>query len=349
MRMVFPGLDVRRKQDIPRFVAVIAAIVIAESVATALMDQALIVLKIHSFSTVLLTKAAVALAVAVPLAWMVAKNAAATAEAGQDAVVALLRDDLTGLLNGAAFSHAMENVSDPVVLAFVQIDNFGELRCAGPRATNRAAARVSDTLKSLIGGDGTLYRTGPKRFAWIIPDGRTDFAFERLEKARAALSRHDFARSAGPSSLTISCGIAVGAEAEALQIAAERALAIAKSGGKNQIRIDYAHAGRMTSNGSRPAEGAVAGTFPRRARFRPGGGLCKPLWSRDQRGGGDDRRALNRSVDDDPWLASSALKPKQRPFPPVKPSCVSSPSNRRRRPSATSPRPSRSRARRGWP
>ncbi len=234
----FGWLEVRRREDVARFVGLISLVTAATVGVTAAAEWLIGLADASTLGPSLLVHLSIALGVAVPVSWKVGRDAAFAAEARDEALAAARWDDVTGLENGAAFAEAVARISGRSVLAFVQIDNFGELRRAGPRASARAAVQVADALREAVGADGRLFRTGPKRFAWLIPDGRTDIAFERLECARAALGRGTIADNA-LSSLTFSSGLSSGLDPEGLQIAAERALSRARTGGSNQIRIDY--------------------------------------------------------------------------------------------------------------
>jgi diguanylate cyclase (GGDEF)-like protein len=153
------------------------------------------------------------------------------------------RDALTGLLNRRGFEEQLDvelaratRAERPVALILGDIDHFKTVNDQlGHPAGDAVLLRIAGVLERIGRRGDTVARLGGEEFVFIVPDADADSAYELAERARKAL-QETFA--AEPVPLTASFGTVSfprdGTTAESLLATADRALYVAKHGGRNR-------------------------------------------------------------------------------------------------------------------
>ena len=153
------------------------------------------------------------------------------------------RDSLTGLLNRRGFEERLDaelaratRAERPLALILGDVDHFKAVNDQlGHPAGDAVLLRVAGVLEGVGRRGDTVARLGGEEFVFIVPDADAEMAFELAERARVALER-TFADE--PVALTASFGTVAfpvdGTTAESLLATADRALYVAKNGGRNR-------------------------------------------------------------------------------------------------------------------
>lgn len=153
------------------------------------------------------------------------------------------RDTVTGLGDAHAFRQRLfdeaaraEREGQPVSVVLVDIDHFqAVVEKYGPAVADAALAEAALVMKLAMRDGDYLARTGDDTFAAVLGDCDVAPARRLADRLRHALEDHRFARI---GRLTASAGVASGprdgGEALELLTAAERALALAKKGGRRR-------------------------------------------------------------------------------------------------------------------
>jgi len=161
------------------------------------------------------------------------------------------RDELTGLHNYRLFRESLrreilrsERSGQPLSLIMVDIDDFKAYNDAhGHEAGNEALVAIARLIEGALRHGDVAARYGGEEFALILPGTPKTEAREVGERVRAAVERG----APGSARLTVSLGLAAcpgdAAEAGELVRRADRALYLAKGGGKNQLQL-YAQSNR---------------------------------------------------------------------------------------------------------
>ena len=156
-------------------------------------------------------------------------------------------DGLTGLLNGAAFRERAQAVlnlaqrhSHPLVLAFIDIDNFKVANdTLGHAEGDRILKAVAVTLMRCVRASDLAARIGGDEFAVLLPETDGDGARDMFNRIRARLLKRA-AKSGWPVGFSI--GVAVfqepPADVTAALDAADRLMYKVKHGGKNAVCYD---------------------------------------------------------------------------------------------------------------
>jgi diguanylate cyclase (GGDEF)-like protein len=160
------------------------------------------------------------------------------------------RDAITGLPDSRAFHARLQSELDrsrrhgaPLGLVMVDLDHFGALNGRhGRQAGDEALMEVALVLRLALRESDTLARLGANRFGVLLPEADVAPAHRCSERLRLALEEHRFPRV---GRVTASFGIAAsprsGVEPLELLDAAERALTLAKKGGRRRVQVDEAH------------------------------------------------------------------------------------------------------------
>jgi diguanylate cyclase (GGDEF)-like protein len=180
------------------------------------------------------------------------------------------RDDLTGLHNFRLFREYLaqeilrsRRCGTPLSLVMVDVDNFKRFNDRnGHELGNAALTALADVMRASLREGDVAARYGGEEFAFILPSTAKTTAQLVAEHVRGAIERHDFegnARQPG-GRLTASFGIAT-FPADALDGAdlvrrADRAMYLAKAGGKNQVAL-YGKSRRSYGR----VQASIAGSF----------------------------------------------------------------------------------------
>jgi diguanylate cyclase (GGDEF)-like protein len=166
-------------------------------------------------------------------------------------------DGATGLLSSTYFRHLLrerllpqaQRSGDPLSVFLFDIDGFLEVnqqhgRVAGDRVLATVAASLRESLPA-----ATLSRYGGDEFGGALPDTRLDDAFTLLEELRRRVAALTFD---GLPDLRLTCSVglaafpASGANDVELMRAADQALYVAKSGGRNKVALPLADSRMVT-------------------------------------------------------------------------------------------------------
>ncbi len=145
-------------------------------------------------------------------------------------------DSLTGLLNRAALLPLLRELpGEPVALAIVDLDEFGELNdtfgtAAGDAVLEAMAARLTET----VGDRGALARIGSDEFGVLMADTDTAGARRLAEELLAAVAARPVDVAGASLSLSASAGVTL---SDDLLLHATEALAEAKRRGRGTVAV----------------------------------------------------------------------------------------------------------------
>jgi diguanylate cyclase (GGDEF)-like protein/PAS domain S-box-containing protein len=157
-------------------------------------------------------------------------------------------DELTGLANRALFIDRMDHAlrvarpeSDPVVVLFVDLDDFKSVNDAlGHAVGDQMLRSIADRIRRIAGDGDTPARLGGDEFAVLLEDrGGVDRALDVAEELLASL-REPVALAGYDLAVLASVGVAVstpGMTTAGLLRDADIAMYEAKRAGKSQIKI----------------------------------------------------------------------------------------------------------------
>jgi diguanylate cyclase (GGDEF)-like protein len=169
---------------------------------------------------------------------------------------AIVRDPLTGLLNRRGFQERMEvevqralRDDSPLMLVVADLDDFKQVNDRlGHLGGDMALERVSAVIGRTTRRADAAARLGGEEFAFILPNTSELEAYAFAERLRTA-TEGSFAGTA--TELTLSLGIAGfphhGSTPEALLNAADQAMYVAKSLGKNRTALHGAATVELTA------------------------------------------------------------------------------------------------------
>jgi diguanylate cyclase (GGDEF)-like protein len=159
-------------------------------------------------------------------------------------------DALTGLANRRHFSAQLEELAAqarrsgaPLSLLVLDLDHFKRINDAhGHEAGDACLTRFAERMRACLDGPGVhLARLGGEEFAALLPGTAPAEAAERAEALRASLSGPVLALREGDLRITVSIGVAgldpASGDGADLFRAADRAMYLAKSEGRNRVRI----------------------------------------------------------------------------------------------------------------
>lgn len=162
-------------------------------------------------------------------------------------------DPLTGLANRRHFSAQLESFAAqarqggaPLSLLVLDLDHFKHVNDAhGHDAGDACLARFAERMRACLDGPGVhLARLGGEEFAALLPGVAPAEAAARAESLRASLAGQMLPLREGDLRITVSIGVA-GLDARRqdgadLFRAADRAMYLAKTEGRDRVRIDPA-------------------------------------------------------------------------------------------------------------
>jgi diguanylate cyclase (GGDEF)-like protein len=148
-----------------------------------------------------------------------------------------LTDSLTGLSNRRAFRAGLEaeverarRRREPLALAALDCDHLKAVNDGGGHEAGDALlAELAAAMRDVARGQDHLARTGGDEFAWLLPDTGADAAARAVQRLRERLG--------GRASVSVGISeLAEGDEPEELLRRADRALYLAKEGGRGVTR-----------------------------------------------------------------------------------------------------------------
>ncbi|MDP9351098.1 MAG: diguanylate cyclase, partial [Chloroflexota bacterium] len=158
-------------------------------------------------------------------------------------------DGLTDLLTSAYFRHVLreqtiprvEASGDPLTVFLFDIDDFLTVNeTQGREAGDQVLAGIARTLREIAPEGAVLSRYSGDEFAGALPDVRLDDAFSLLEEFRRRVASLTFE---GRPELRVACSVGLagfpanGGNDVELMRAADQALYIAKSTGRNKVSL----------------------------------------------------------------------------------------------------------------
>jgi diguanylate cyclase len=157
-------------------------------------------------------------------------------------------DPLTGLLNRRGFDHQVERIGQGSMqgctLLILDLDHFKAINDAhGHLLGDKVIIAVANVLRACIGDRGSIARIGGEEFAVLLSHTSSAGGVELAERIRAAVERGKIRRGDTDESIgnvTISVGLATGADNEAIEAMiarADRALYQSKSAGRNRVSV----------------------------------------------------------------------------------------------------------------
>jgi diguanylate cyclase (GGDEF)-like protein len=170
------------------------------------------------------------------------------------------RDELTGLHNFRLFREYLaqeilrsRRCGTPLSLVMADVDNFKSFNDRhGHEFANTALAGLARVMREALRESDVAARYGGEEFAFILPSTTKTAARVVAEQVRQAIERH--------TRLTASLGVATfpadASDAVELVRRADRAMYLAKTGGKNQVAL-YGKSRRSFGR----VEASIAGSF----------------------------------------------------------------------------------------
>ncbi|HCL42841.1 MAG TPA: GGDEF domain-containing protein, partial [Pseudomonas sp.] len=182
------------------------------------------------------------------------------------------RDELTGLPGRRAFNETLQRARGTYSIAMVDVDHFKSFNDTHGHDTGDDVLRLVASRLARVGDGGRAFRYGGEEFAVVFLDRPAMACVDAAEALRQSIedtrmqlrdrstrSRDDDAgrqqRGCGGGGqvvqVTVSIGLAdtrVGPRPTAVVKAADRALYVAKDGGRNQVRA-YAGQGVLAVRG----------------------------------------------------------------------------------------------------
>ncbi|NRP86477.1 Diguanylate cyclase YdeH [Ensifer adhaerens] len=148
-------------------------------------------------------------------------------------------DMLSGLLNRRAFTEALDQAAEGASLVIFDVDRFKTINDRFGHASGDAViVAVSQIFAHVFAGEDVIARLGGEEFGAIVHGGDTSERVARIESIRAEIANHPIAVEGGSVKITISAGIAdIGKDrkSEAVYAAADKALYLAKTLGRNRV------------------------------------------------------------------------------------------------------------------
>ncbi|MBN8949268.1 MULTISPECIES: GGDEF domain-containing protein [unclassified Rhizobium] len=148
-------------------------------------------------------------------------------------------DMLSGLLNRRAFTEALNQAGEGASLVIFDVDRFKTINDRFGHASGDAViVTVSRIFSDAFIGEDVIARLGGEEFGAIVHGGDTAERIARVEEIKERIAEYPIAIDGGSVKITISAGIAdIGRDrkTEAVYAAADKALYLAKTLGRNRV------------------------------------------------------------------------------------------------------------------
>ncbi|MCB1676250.1 MAG: GGDEF domain-containing protein [Halioglobus sp.] len=156
------------------------------------------------------------------------------------------QDPLTRLLNRRGLEDALylslahaSRHELPTSAIMVDIDHFKKVNDSfGHETGDQVIRQVADFLRRMSRASDVVARTGGEEYLLVLPDTGLDAARNLAERIRAAISEHPLLVDHQRIPVTVSLGVACATgevDLDALAQEADRALYLAKRGGRNRL------------------------------------------------------------------------------------------------------------------
>lgn len=148
-------------------------------------------------------------------------------------------DMLSELLNRRAFTEALDQAGHSASLVIFDVDRFKTINDRFGHASGDAViVAVSQIFARVFTGEDVIARLGGEEFGAIVHGVDTAERIARVEDIKEQIANHPIAVDGGSVKITISAGIAdIGPDrkTEAVYTAADKALYLAKTLGRNRV------------------------------------------------------------------------------------------------------------------
>jgi diguanylate cyclase (GGDEF)-like protein len=155
-------------------------------------------------------------------------------------------DPLTRLLNRRGLETALQvtlahaaRQQTPTAAVMIDIDSFKEVNDnLGHETGDQVIRQIAQFLQQATRGSDVVARTGGEEFLLVLPDTELDDACTLAERIRVAVAEQPLVVNNQQIPVSISLGVAVTvgeADLDRLSQEADRALFLAKRGGKNRV------------------------------------------------------------------------------------------------------------------
>ncbi len=149
-------------------------------------------------------------------------------------------DALSGLLNRRAFGEALGHAAPGTSLVIIDVDRFKSINDTYGHSTgDEVIRRVGEIIASAAGSPAG--RLGGEEFGVLLRSGALEERIALVDSLRARIEAEVFRAEELAFTVTISAGIADvedGRSTEATYAAADKALYLAKAGGRNRVVHD---------------------------------------------------------------------------------------------------------------
>ncbi|MDJ0386972.1 GGDEF domain-containing protein [Roseomonas sp. E05] len=233
--------EIKDRRDLVRYVFLATALSVAMALALDVANQLTFFLGWPAAFRSWIVTIGVALVIAVPILSWIGRAHLALYHAKQQVETLSRTDPLTSLPNRRALLERAEQ-SDVtlMVLVILDIDHFKKVNdIYGHRVGDAVLREVSRIMAASLKGLGMLARIGGEEFALVSSGVSPEDVIERLKALRRQVAAHPLLAAGQAVAVTISAGVAVrnSKTLDELYTEADRALYVAKHGGRNQIRL----------------------------------------------------------------------------------------------------------------
>jgi len=222
-----------------RYVASVVTLSMLVAVATEIVHQLLTFSSRLDCAVSLGITAFTVVVIAVPIARTMGRAHLELHHAKNEAVRLSRTDPLTGLANRRAFYEAAAALDDAALaLVIADIDRFKRINDSfGHAAGDEVIKAVARLMQQELGDIGTVARVGGEEFAFVAAHVQAGALRERIARFRMRVAGEAVEVGGKRVFVTVSAGVAArqGVEFDALYAAADKALYVAKSAGRDRI------------------------------------------------------------------------------------------------------------------
>lgn len=148
-------------------------------------------------------------------------------------------DTLSGLFNRRAFGEALDTVVGDASLVIFDVDRFKTVNDRyGHASGDRVIVAISGLLSGIFTDNAVVARLGGEEFGVLVCGGSITERMSRIESAKTLICCNGIPIVTGEINVTISAGVAdfaPGRSMESVYAAADNALYLAKSLGRNRV------------------------------------------------------------------------------------------------------------------
>lgn len=151
-------------------------------------------------------------------------------------------DALSGLLNRRAFADVLARAKAGCSLVIIDVDRFKSINDTyGHTVGDDVIRRVAELIAETAGPGAPASRLGGEEFGFLLSNGTIEDRLAMVERLRERIEAEVFHGGQADFTITISAGLAEvesGKAGELTYAAADKALYLAKAGGRNRVVHD---------------------------------------------------------------------------------------------------------------